>query len=146
MLEFNFVYGSMGYEICKNFREGILGTSATDEKEDESFHFVGYDKLEQIGVARLTKINDLIYEISYVAVKDGYRRQFVGDLIMRALADKAINLGAKEAVLNSPVALIPFFEYEDYKTIGKIYEVDGEKYVKMTKDLTVPQKCKGCKG
>jgi len=146
MLEFNFVFGNLGYEICKKLRDEIFGRELFDEYESGSFHFVGYDKLEQIGVGRLRKVSDTDYEIAYIGLKDGYRRQYVGDLIMKALADKAQREGAKEAFVEAPVELVPFFEYEDYEKVGKEYEKDGSTYIKMRIDLTYHHKCRGCKG
>jgi len=146
MLEFNFVYGDMGYEICKSLRDEIFGAELSDGKEGESYHFVGYDKLVQIGVARLRKITDESYEIAYVGLKDGYRRQYVGDLVMKALADKAQRMGAKEAFVTTPIELIPFFEYEDYEKVGEAYAENGKKLIKMRIDLTYKHKCRGCKG
>ena len=145
MLEFNFVYGDMGYEICRDLRQEVFGEDCFDDRESVSYHFVGYDKLVQIGVARLTKLTEKIYEISFVAVKDGYRRQFVGDLIMRALQDKAYNLGALETVVKAPVELKTFFEFEYYRAEGDEFSENGKKYIKMTNDLTVKHECRGCK-
>lgn len=145
MLEFNFEYGDIGYELCKDLRNELFGKVLTDDKEGASFHFVGYDKLEQIAVARLTKISDECYEIAYVAMKPAYRRQYVGDLIMKALADKAERLGATKTVVDAPCDLIPFFEYENYKKIGTEFLKDDILCVKMVKDLTVKTGCGGCK-
>lgn len=140
MLEFNFAYGEIGYELCKNLRESVLGKEAFDGKEGESYHFVGYDKTEQIASARLTKLNDMQCEIKYVAVKKEYQRQLVGDLIMKALADKAESLGAKETVVFSPLELKPFFEFEGYKSCDNFTDS-----LKMIKDLTIKNGCGGCK-
>lgn len=146
MLEFNYVYGSLGYELSHDLRDKIFGAVQTDDREDISYHLVGYEKTDQIGVARLTPVADEIFEISFVGLKEEYRRQFVGDLVMRALADKAISLGGKIAFVIAPLELTGFFEFEDYKRVGDVFQVDGADFVKMVKDLTLPQKCRGCKG
>lgn len=146
MLAFSYVFGDMGYEICKGLRDEIFGKEISDGKENEAYHFVGYEKTKQIAVARLRKITDESYEIAYVGLKPDYRRQMVGDLIMRALADKAQRMGAKEAVVEAPVSLVQFFEYEDYTAFGEEFIKDGVKCVKMKIDLTYRHKCRGCKG
>ncbi len=150
MLEFRYIFGENGYKIAADFRErvflGELGmTDLKDDFDEKSYHFVGYDKIRQIAVARLTQLDDVTFSISYVAVLKDYRRQFVGDLIMRALADKAVSLGGAEIILDSPVSVRGFFEYEGYEAQGEEFSVDGIPFIKMKKDLTkVEAHCKGC--
>lgn len=149
MLEFKFIPGEMGYELSKDLRKEIfsdeLGMSEiSDGFEKDSYHFVGYDKTLQISVARLYPIDEKNYKIAFVGIRDGYRRQYVGDLIMRALADKTVALGGTNIILEAPKELLGFFEFEDYKPYGDEFLVDGVPHIMMKKDLTKIQKCRGC--
>ncbi len=150
MLEFRYIFGENGYEIAKDMRERIFGgelgmTKLCDDKEADSYHFVGYDKTVQVGVSRLTQLDEQNFSIAYVAIEKGYRRQFVGDLVMRALADKAVALGGSSITVETPVPEKGFFEYEGYETVGSEYIADGRSFIKMVKDLTkVEKSCRGC--
>ena len=150
MLEFRYIFGENGYKIAADFRKKVFSdemgmTEITDAFDEKSYHFVGYDKTVQVAVARLTQFDEKNFSIAYVAIKEDYRRQFVGDLVMRALADKAVALGGTTITLEAPVQVRGFFEYEGYESFGDAYLVDGIPFVKMVKDLTkVESHCKGC--
>lgn len=150
MLEFKFIPGENGYKIVRAMRENVFAnelkhTEITDGLEECSYHFVGYEKTVQVGVSRLTQLDARNFNIAYVAVKKEYRRQYVGDLIMRALADKAVSLGGTAIYIEAPVSEKGFFEYEGYEAYGDDFLKDDIAHVRMKKDLTKVQKnCKGC--
>ena len=144
MLEFTFVYGENGYELSKELRNTVFGEKLSDEYEGNSYHLVGYDKTEQIAAARFTMISDTVCHIDFIAVSEGYRRQYVGDLAVKAIEDKAKSLGAKEAITCVPQEVVPFFEYEHYDCTGDEREKYGKKCRIMKKDLTKEYKCRGC--
>lgn len=143
MLEFTFVHGELGYELSKDLRNSVFGAKLSDEMENNSYHLVGYDKTKQIAVARLTMLTETVCHIDFMAVKEDYRRQFVGDLAIKALEDKAKTLGAKEAIADAPYDVVPFFEFEHYEKDGK-HEKFGKMCAIMRKDLTTVYKCRGC--
>ena len=149
MLKFQFIYGENGYKIVKDLRNKIfkdeLGYSeVTDDLEDESYHIVGYEEIRQMGLGRMTQVDDETFEVSFVALDKEYRRQYVGDLVMRALADKAERLGAKWMIAKVPVSLRKFFEFESYEVCGDEFMKNGEPHITMKKDLTKKQPCRGC--
>lgn len=150
MLEFRFICGENGYKIAEDMRKRIfaeeLGMSEIcDELDAISYHFVGYEKTTQIGIARLTQLDARNFNIAFVAVKADYRRQYVGDLIMRALADKAVSLGGSAIYIEAPTAQKNFFEFEGYEAYGSGFEKDSVPHIRMKKDLTIVQKaCRGC--
>ena len=143
MLEFSFVYGDMGYELSKELRNRVFEKELSDEMEKDSYHLVGYDKTEQIAAARLTMLTENVCHIDFIAVEERYRRQYVGDLAIKALEDKAKSLGAKEAIADAPGECVPFFEYEHYESSGE-HEKFGKMCNIMRKDLTKVYKCRGC--
>lgn len=150
MLEFKFIMGETGYKVAeisrsKVFREELGFSQISDELDKDSFHFIGYDKACQIGSCRLTKIDDEYYRVSYLCVIPKYRRQYVGDLIMRAMQDKVLSLGGKYIVLESPVSIKEFFLFEDYEINGDTFVAEGKEYVKMKKDITIIRPCRGCR-
>ena len=150
MLEFKFIMDKTGYEVAKISRDKIfceeLGYQQTSDESDMSaYHFIGYDKACQIGSCRLSVIDDEYYRVSYLGVIPEYRRQYVGDLMMRAVSDKVLSLGGKYIVLECPARVKGFFEFEDYETFGDSFDVNGEEWVKMKKDITIIRPCRGCK-
>lgn len=150
MLEFRFIYGENGYKIAEDMRRKVFAeelrmSEIRDELEELSYHFVGYEKTMQIGIARLTQLDAQNFNIAFVAVKEDYRRQYVGDLIMRALADKAATLGGTAIYIEAPVSQKGFFEFEGYEVYGDSFEKDNIPHIRMKKDLTKVQKgCRGC--
>ena len=112
--------------------------------ECDSWHIVGYEEIRQMGIGRMTEVDEETYHISYVALEKDYRRQMVGDLVMRALADKAERLGAKYVTVDAPVSLKAFFEFENYEAYGEEFEKNSETHIFMKKDLTKKMPCRGC--
>lgn len=143
MLEFKFIYGENGREITEALRAEVFGETS-DGNDADAYHFVGYDKLVQIAAARLREVGEECFRIDFVAVKEDYRGQFVGDLVMRALADKAVSLGGKCIILEATAETKGFFEFEEYAVFGSECERDGGKYIMMKKDLTKITPCRGC--
>lgn len=151
MLEFKFIFGETGKMVAdisrgKIFRDELGYDRINDELDENSYHFIGYDKDCQIGSCRLTDIDGEYFRVSYLGVIPAYRRQYVGDLIMRAICDKVAALGGRYIVLESPVDVKGFFEFEDFETASDIYTADGKEFVKMKKDVTIIRPCRGCKG
>lgn len=146
MLEFKFIYGQDGYEASENLRNEVFGnvSAATDERDGAAYHFIGNDKTVRIACARLLEITDFHFAADFVAVKKEYRHMYVGDLVMRALADKAAALGGTDIILESPTEIRGFFEFEGYEAFGEFFEKDGKEHIMMKKDLTKITPCRGC--
>lgn len=140
MLEFTFVYGENGYLLSRDLRNKVFGREVSDEKEESSYHIVGYDKTEQIAVGRFFVTDEVLCRIDFVGVREDYRRRYVGDLVIKAIEDKAKTMGAKTAVLEAPESALAFFRFENYEAIEKT----ADNSTKMRKDLTKEHKCRGC--
>ena len=145
MLEFKFIMGETGRKVAEVSRNKVFGNIVDDGLDNDAYHFIGYDKASQIGSCRLNKIDDEYYRVSLLCVIPEYRRQFVGDLMMRAICDKVLSLGGKYIVLESPVEVKGFFEFEDLEADGNSYHVDGVEFIKMKKDVTIVRPCRGCR-
>ena len=140
MLEFTFVYGENGHMLTKELTKEIFGRELSyDDDGAEAVYIVGYDKITQIAAGRFLMKSETVCRIDFVGVREDYRRQYVGDLVIKAIEDKAKSLGIKTAVLESPRTALPFFEFEGYENLGETEDV-----IKMKKDLTKEHKCRGC--
>ena len=141
MLEFSFVYGENGHMLSRDLRGVIFGGELSDDMENNAYHIVGYDKTEQIAVGRFFPVSETVCRIDFVGVREDYRRQYVGDLVIKAIEDKAKSLGIKTAVLETDESAVPFFEFEEYENMG----ITENGKTKMRKDLTKVYKCRGCR-
>ena len=150
MLEFKFILGEIGYKVAevsraKIFRDELGYAEISDNFDEKALHFVGYDGIVQVGSCRLVKMDEDYFSVSYLGVMPDYRRQYVGDLMMRALCDKVLSLGGKYIVLESPLEVVDFFKFEDFEPMGEEFSVDGKAFIKMKKDVTIVRPCRGCK-
>lgn len=150
MLEFKLKKGSSGYELTKKIREEVFITEQgflydKDINDDNAWHIAGYDGEILIAAARLYEVSNGIFSIGRVAVKKEYRRQYIGDTLLRALEDKAVQLKGYMIEISAQILAIPFYKKEGYKKSGCEYQEDGFPHIKMIKDLTKPYKrCKCC--
>ena len=149
MLEFKLIYGIDGYEKAKEIREEVFIAEQGfpydyDEKDEVSFHIIGYDKEKTIAAARLYKRDDGYFVIGRVAVKKDYRKQYIGDTLLRALEDKVVNQMGTFVMVMAQVDAAGFYEKEGYQKTGKTEVEEGVLHFEMTKDLSKPYKRCDC--
>lgn len=147
MLEFKLIYGKDGYERTKKLRNDVFVEEQGfrydyDDKDDISWHIVGYENGSVIGAARMYKLSETSYKIGRVAVRKDCRHNYIGDLMMKTLQDKIVGLGAIEAVVSSQIEARGFYEYEGYEAEGDEYLEEGALHILMKKDLSKP--CRRC--
>lgn len=151
MLEFKLIYGLEGYEKAKGIRDEVFIVEQGfpydyDEKDDISFHIVGYDKEKTIAAARLYKRDDGFFVIGRVVVKKDYRKQYIGDTLLRALEDKVVNQMGTFVVVMAIESAVGFYEKEGYQKTGKTEVEEGLLHFEMVKDLSKPFKRCDCCG
>ncbi len=134
MITFKIRNGLLGYDMTCELRERYLNTGKEDIKDGEAIHIAGYEDGKVICAGRMYIVDNIKCIIDNVIVDDDNRMQYVGDTILRALEDKAVQLA------HAIIGVVPignsrgFFEAEGY--IGED---------EMIKDLTVIRGCKACK-
>ena len=134
MITFKLRNGLEGYNMTKELRERYLNTGAKDLHDEEAIHIAGYENDKVICAGRMYTVSNIKCIIDNVIVDDDNRKQYVGDTILRALEDKAVQLA------RAIIGVIPtgdskgFFEAEGYMGEGE-----------LIKDLTVIRGCRGCK-
>lgn len=150
MLEFKLIYGLDGYRLGRSVREEVFireqGFSYDyDEFDDTAWHIIGFDQDKPIAAARLLAKADGIFVIGRVAVIKGYRKQYIGDTLLRALEDKAVQLKGHTIEIGAQERSVGFYLKEGYEKCGEIYYDEDCPHYPMTKDLTcVRRKCGGC--
>ena len=150
MLQFKMIYGAEGYETARAVRERVFmqeqGFSFDkDEKDETAYHIAGWDGDRLIAAGRLFKVDDGVYTIGRVAVDADYRGQYVGDTVMRALEDKAVQLGAAFIRLYAQEQALGFYEKQGYVRQGALLPGDIANHWLMEKDLSKIRGCRGCK-
>lgn len=150
MLQFKLKQCADGYALTKPLREEVFMSEQgfsydEDEHDAAAWHIAGYDGDVLIAAARLYEIAGGIFSIGRVAVKKDYRRQYIGDTLLRALEDKAVQLKGYMIEISAQIPAVPFYEKEGYEKSGGEYDEDGALHIKMIKDLTKPfKRCSCC--
>ena len=139
MLEFKQLYGVDGAAAALPVLTATFGKIEEDGFDAAAWHIVGYDAGVLIGAARLRRVGDGVFAIDRVAVKDGMRGEYIGDLMMKTLQDKAVSEGGYMTTVTTPAKTRGFFEKLGYELSGAAF-ADGEAV--MRKDLT--KVCRSC--
>lgn len=95
--------------------------SEKDHREWESIHIMAVDKETGhiVGVGRLHKNSDEEGQIRFMAVREDYRGQGLGRMILSELHAEAKRLGLKRIVLLARDSAVGFYAKHGYKTVGK---------------------------
>lgn len=135
MIEFKLINGKEGYEITKDIRKEYLKTGEMDEHDCGAVHIAGFERGKIICSGRMYCKDNIRCVIDNVIVDNENRKQYVGDTILRALEDKAVQMARAVIEVRPDEASRAFFAAEGYA---------GED--KMVKDLTAVRGCRGCGG
>ena len=150
MLEFKLVYGQDGYQLAKSTCEAVFMQEQGigfdyDEIDDAAWHIIGYDAAKPIAAARLFQKGEGVFVIGRMAVLPEYRKQYIGDTLMRVLEDKAVQLKGYMIEVAAQERAIGFYEKEGYEKSGERFTEADLPHQRMIKDLAHPiHKCKGC--
>lgn len=100
--------------------------------DDSAVHGVVYvNETVPIAAGRIA-YTDGKYVISRIAVLPEIQRKRVGDFLVRLLADKAFNAGAKIIFADSPEDTVPFFESIGFKASGNKYIKNSVVFIPMS--------------
>ena len=131
MIIFKIKEGIDGYHMTKDFRGKYLDTQSEDALDSVSYHIAGFENDKIICVGRMYIKDRKTCVIDNVAVNEENRRQYVGDTILRAFEDRAVQLMRSFVEITPTPDSKEFFSREGYS---------GDSVMK--KDLT---KIRGCK-
>ena len=107
-----------------------------DELDEASVSLVLYLDKEPIATGRLVKIDPSRYQIGRIAVKREYRGKQVGSYLVRFLAKKAKELGARTVIVHAQIEKRSFYARLGFKILGE-GEIDfdeGHPHVYMVRD------------
>jgi len=111
--------------------------SEQDELESSSSHFMAIDNRQIItGVGRLQFNTISEAQIRYMAIAIEQQRQGTGTLLLKALEDKAVELGAARIVLDAREQALGFYRKQGYKLEDPGHMLFNTiPHVKMRKDF-----------
>ncbi len=144
MLRFKLIQGDDGFSKTNAFQKNIFEKEMNiqiekDEEDSVAWHIIGYDGDIEIAAARISKKSEGIFSIDRVCVKKEYRLQYVGDTVLRALEDKAVQLKGYLIEIEAFGEALEFFKKEGYNEDGR-----KDNSVLMFKDLSKPFKRCNC--
>ena len=113
--------------------------SEQDELEQTSNHLMVIDDHQAvIGVGRLHFNTISKAQIRYMAIATEQQRQGTGTLLLKALEDKAVELGAARIVLDAREHALGFYQKQGYELEGPGHVLfNAIAHVKMRKDFTL---------
>lgn len=111
--------------------------SEFDEIDATAWHVLISDQSIPCGTGRIFEdpAGSGAYHLGRIAVKQSYRKQGVGSLILKSLEEKAAQLGAKEFSLSSQVQARGFYEKAGYQAYGEEYMDQHVPHIAMKKPL-----------
>lgn len=134
MIIFKVKEGLEGYFMTRDFRKSYLNTFDEDQMDSVSHHIAGFENDKIICVGRMYVKNQTTCVIDNLAVDEENRRQYVGDTILRAFEDRAVQLMRSFIEVEPTDNSREFFLSEGYV---------GDKI--MRRDLTKVRGCRSCK-
>ncbi len=105
--------------------QGVPEDLELDELDPLAMHALAYQGSECIGTGRLVNIGGGYGQIGRMAVLPRFRKNGVGQAILKRLIDQAQSEGMVSLILHSQVTAIPFYEKQGFQAQGDIYDEAG---------------------
>ncbi|WP_371374112.1 GNAT family N-acetyltransferase [Thalassotalea aquiviva] len=111
--------------------------SERDELENDAIHKMIYnEKGDVVAVARLHKMQQNVGQVRYMAVDPDYQGLGLGQMLLQALEQNAIDLGLSKMELNAREIALPFYQKQGYQLIRASHTLfDEVKHFLMSKPL-----------
>jgi predicted GNAT family N-acyltransferase len=89
-------------------------------------HFALYDDIQLIGIARLDKMDETIYQVRFVAIDLPFQGKGYGQSIMKAVEDSAQQLNATKIILHARENAVEFYKSLAYSIIEPSHLLFGQ--------------------
>ncbi len=96
--------------------QGVPLSLELDELDQTAAHFVVYAENQPIGAGRIRDASKGIGKVERVCILKEFRGNHLGNLIMKALEEYAVNTEMHKIILNAQSYAIPFYEKLGYVT------------------------------
>ncbi|MDZ7662886.1 GNAT family N-acetyltransferase [Thiohalophilus sp.] len=132
------------FEACYDLRWRILRApwqqphgSERDALESEATHrMIVNDAGQVIAVGRLHRLDNNNGQLRYMAVDPDYRGQGLGEQILLALENAAMEQGLRRLLLHAREPVVGFYQQHGYQLLGRSHTLFGEiVHYEMSKTL-----------
>lgn len=121
-----------------------------DEHDPQAAHALVRVDEKAVGTGRLFLDERAEWHVGRVAVLKEYRKQGIGELVMRLLLLSALEFGAENVYLGSQVHAVPFYQKLGFAVDGPEYLDEGQPHLPMRAEKAALERlfsgCKGCAG
>lgn len=125
--------------------QGFAEEIEFDRYDQIAWHAVLYDEGEPVATGRLY-ISEGLYRLGRICVNKDRRGQYLGDLLIRMLLKKAVDMRADAVWLDAQTRVKGFYEKFGFRAEGEEFDDEGVPHVKMKakrEDIAFPSKCSG---
>ncbi len=146
-------HGTADFDEAKALRTAVFVKEEGFESEEEftsddemAMHVVVYKEGNPVGTGRLW-FDGKSFRIGKVCVLKEHRGEKIGDMIVRLLLDRALNVNAPSIRVNSRVNLCDSLSKFGFERVGEVFIENSKEVSEMSvlsKDVLFPSAC-GCK-
>ncbi len=147
MIEGKIYLGEEGYRLTGLLRYKILCEELGINPEEEhdfidffAYHLAIYEGEEVVGAGRLSFIDNK-FMVERVVVREDKRKEGIGDMVVRMLAFKALELGTTEVYTFSEVKYLDFYAKIGFKSISKNHKHLGIDMELLRLDTALKKGC-----
>jgi predicted GNAT family N-acyltransferase len=115
--------------------QGVPEALERDEADPTAFHAVAMLGDRCVATGRLVHQGGGVGRIGRMAVDGNFRRRGIGELVLRALEDRARQEGLREIELHAQCYVESFYARHGYARLGGPFEEAGIDHVAMRKKL-----------
>lgn len=106
------------------------------EDDDQSFHAMMVDESIVIGTIRLSQINDAVFQIRSMAVRDAFQNKGIGKLLIHYMENLTKAKRGNKVMLHARENAVEFYKNSGYKVVKKSYLLFDEiQHWQMEKEL-----------
>ncbi len=124
-------------ELRKTVFQQELAWSAEEDQDGQdayAFHLVLLLKDEPVATGRITYGGVGVARLGRICVLKPYRRQGIGDGLVKVLDYKASQMGMQVSQIETVETMMPFYQRSGYAPTGETVEKNGMKWVVMQKE------------
>jgi predicted GNAT family N-acyltransferase len=103
-----------------------LRGSEKNEGDLTGIHFALYEHQQLIGIARLDHMNELIYQVRFVAIDTPFQGKSYGKLIMKAVEEKVLQFKGEKIILHARENAVEFYKSLAYSIIEPSHLLFGQ--------------------
>lgn len=105
------------------------------EDNDDTVYVVVYDGEKPVATGRYKQIDSETIRPGRIAVLKEYRKQGLGELVVRALEDFGKEQGCTVSIIHGELTAAEFYEKLGYTRDSDVYEEDGVPCVSLIKSM-----------